>query len=137
MANSKAFAGKVAFVTGSSRGIGRVIATHFANLGTSVAIQGTTPTSARAFGEADSLEAVAKAGTDDASAAMKTMREAPIHDVFTANGTVRADGRVLYDRYLMKVKTPAESKTPWDYLTVVDKIPAADAFRPRARAAAR
>ena len=61
MANSKAFAGKVAFVTGSSRGIGRVIATHCANLGASVAIQGTTPTSARAFGEADSLEAVAKA----------------------------------------------------------------------------
>ena len=76
------------------------------------------------------LEAVAKAGTDDAGAVMKAMREAPIHDVFTANGTVRADGRVLYDRYLMKVKTPAESKTPWDYLTVVDKIPAADAFRP-------
>jgi branched-chain amino acid transport system substrate-binding protein len=37
---------------------------------------------------------------------------------------------VLYDRYLMKVKTPAESKSPWDYLTVVAKIPAADAFRP-------
>ncbi|HSB82332.1 MAG TPA: SDR family oxidoreductase, partial [Candidatus Methylomirabilis sp.] len=40
---------------------GRVIATHLANLGASVAIQGTTPTSARAFGEADSLEAVARA----------------------------------------------------------------------------
>ena len=61
MANSKAFVGRVAFVTGSSRGIGRVIATHCANLGASVAIQGTTLTSARAFGEADSLEAVAKA----------------------------------------------------------------------------
>jgi branched-chain amino acid transport system substrate-binding protein len=76
------------------------------------------------------LEAVAKAGTDDAGAVMKAMREAPIHDVFTANGTIRADGRVLYDRYLMRVKTPAESKYPWDYLTVVAKIPAADAFRP-------
>ena len=30
----------------------------------------------------------------------------------------------------MRVKTPAESKYPWDYLTVVAKIPAADAFRP-------
>ena len=76
------------------------------------------------------LEAVAKAGTDDAAAVMKAMREAPIHDVFTDNGTVRADGRVLYDRYLMQVKTPAESKSPWDYLAVVAKIPAADAFRP-------
>jgi branched-chain amino acid transport system substrate-binding protein len=76
------------------------------------------------------LEAVAKAGTDDAGAVAKAMREAPIHDIFTDNGTVRADGRVLYDRYLMRVKTPAESKYPWDYLTVVAKISAADAFRP-------
>ena len=52
------------------------------------------------------LEAVAKAGTDEAGAVTKAMREAPIHDVFTDNGTVRADGRVLYDRYLMRVKTP-------------------------------
>ena len=76
------------------------------------------------------LEAVAKAETDETGAVMKAMREAPIHDVFTDNGTVRADGRVLYDRYLMRVKTPAESKYPWDYLSVVAKIPAADAFRP-------
>jgi 3-oxoacyl-[acyl-carrier protein] reductase len=61
MADQGMFAGKTAFVTGSSRGIGRVIATHLASLGASVAIQGTTPTSARAFGEADSLEAVANA----------------------------------------------------------------------------
>ena len=43
-----------------SRGIGRVIATHLATLGASVAIHGTTPTSARAFGEGDSLEALAR-----------------------------------------------------------------------------
>jgi 3-oxoacyl-[acyl-carrier protein] reductase len=61
MADTRLFSGKTAFVTGSSRGIGRVIATHFATLGASVAIQGTTPTSARAFGEADSLEAVTRA----------------------------------------------------------------------------
>ncbi|HEY1781148.1 MAG TPA: ABC transporter substrate-binding protein [Roseiarcus sp.] len=76
------------------------------------------------------LEAVAKAGTDDVGSVMRAMREAPIHDIFTADGTIRADGRVLYDRYLTRVKTPAESKYPWDYLSVVDKIPAADAFRP-------
>jgi 3-oxoacyl-[acyl-carrier protein] reductase len=61
MADTRLFSGKTAFVTGSSRGIGRVIATHFATLGASMAIQGTTPTSARAFGEADSLEAVTRA----------------------------------------------------------------------------
>ncbi len=51
---------KVAWVTGSSRGIGRVIADHLAGLGARVAVHGTTPTSTRAFNEADSLEAVAK-----------------------------------------------------------------------------
>lgn len=61
MTNEGVLSGKTAFVTGSSRGIGRVIATHLATLGASVAIQGTTPTSTRAFGEADSLEAVARA----------------------------------------------------------------------------
>ncbi len=55
---------------------------------------------------------------------------APIHEVFTDHGTIRPDGRVLYDRHLMKVKPPAQSKYPWDYLTVVAKIPAAEAFRP-------
>jgi branched-chain amino acid transport system substrate-binding protein len=76
------------------------------------------------------LEAVAKAGTDDALAVAKAMRDAPIHDVFTDNGHIREDGRVVYDRYLMKVKTPQESKYPWDYLEVVAKIPADQAFRP-------
>ncbi len=51
---------KVAWVTGSSRGIGRVIADYLAGLGAKVAVHGTTPTSTRAFNEADSLEAVAK-----------------------------------------------------------------------------
>ncbi len=52
-------AGKVAWVTGSSRGIGRVIATHLAQQGDAVAIHGTTATSTQAFGEGNSLEEVA------------------------------------------------------------------------------
>jgi 3-oxoacyl-[acyl-carrier protein] reductase len=50
---------KVAWVAGSSRGIGRVVAAHLASLGAQVAVHGTGPFSTRAFGEADSLEAVA------------------------------------------------------------------------------
>lgn len=52
--------GKVAWVTGSSRGIGRVIATQLAELGATLAIHGTSPHSTRAFGEADSLQQVAQ-----------------------------------------------------------------------------
>lgn len=58
-------AGKSALVTGSSRGIGRVVAAHLASLGCAVAVHGTTPTSARAFDEAESLEAVARAIADE------------------------------------------------------------------------
>ncbi len=60
MADGRALDGKVAWITGSSRGLGRVMATHLGCLGASVAVHGTTPTSARAFGEAESLEHVAR-----------------------------------------------------------------------------
>ncbi|MHB1006640.1 MAG: SDR family NAD(P)-dependent oxidoreductase [Chloroflexota bacterium] len=58
---NKQFAGKVALVTGSSRGLGRAIASRLAGLGAKVAVHGTTPYSARAFNEAESLAAVADA----------------------------------------------------------------------------
>ena len=53
--------GKIAWVTGSSRGIGRAVAGHLASLGAAVAVHGTTPISARAFNEAESLAAVGAA----------------------------------------------------------------------------
>jgi len=56
----KRLTGKTAWVTGSSRGMGRVVADHLAELGANVVVHGTSPTSTRAFNEADSLEAVAK-----------------------------------------------------------------------------
>ena len=57
--SNRHLAGKTTWVTGSSRGLGRVIAGHLASLGAAVAVHGTTPTSTRAFGEADSLDVVA------------------------------------------------------------------------------
>ena len=89
MADTRTFSGQTAFVTGSSRGIGRVIAAHLANLGASVAIHGTTPTSARAFGEGDSLEAVAR---DMAAETKSTI--VPVHgdlaDPMVVAGAVRS-----------------------------------------------
>lgn len=52
--------GQIAWVTGSSRGLGRVIADHLASRGAAMVVHGTHPTSTRAFGEADSLQAVAE-----------------------------------------------------------------------------
>jgi 3-oxoacyl-[acyl-carrier protein] reductase len=61
-------AGKVAWVTGSSRGLGRVIATHLGTLGASLVVHGTSPTSTRAFGEGDSLASVVDAIAEDSGA---------------------------------------------------------------------
>ena len=57
--------GRAAWVTGSSRGLGRAIATHLASLGADLVVHGTTPTSTRAFGEADSLASVANEIADE------------------------------------------------------------------------
>jgi 3-oxoacyl-[acyl-carrier protein] reductase len=60
MAADRPLHDQVAWVTGSSRGLGRAIATHLGRLGASVVVHGTTATSARAFDEAESLEAVGR-----------------------------------------------------------------------------
>ena len=58
------------------------------------------------------------------------MRATPINDFMTKNGKLREDGRVMRDMYLFEVKKPAESKGEWDIYKLVQKIPAAQAFRP-------
>jgi branched-chain amino acid transport system substrate-binding protein len=76
------------------------------------------------------LKAIEAAGTDEPKAVMEKMRATPINDFMTKNGRVREDGRVIRDMYLLQVKTPAESKGPWDYMKVVGTIPGEQAFRP-------
>lgn len=68
------------------------------------------------------LKAVKEAGTDDPDKVAAAMRAMPINDAFTKNATIRADGRVLRDMYLARVKKPADSKAPWDYFEIVRKI---------------
>ena len=72
-----ALGGRVAWVTGSSRGLGRVIAAYLASLGARVVVHGTTPTSTRAFDEADSLAAVANE-IATASDMVSTTKSAPL-----------------------------------------------------------
>jgi len=79
------------------------------------------------------LKAIQAAGTDDAGAVMAKLKSTPINDVFAKNGTIRVDGRMVHDMYLVQVKKPAESKYPWDYYHVKAVIPAAEAFQPLAQ----
>jgi branched-chain amino acid transport system substrate-binding protein len=76
------------------------------------------------------LKAVAAAGTTDWKVVTQKMRELPIRDAVMRNASIRPDGRVIHDMYLYQVKTPAESKGPWDYLKLLSTIPAAQAFKP-------
>ncbi|HXQ06164.1 MAG TPA: ABC transporter substrate-binding protein [Bradyrhizobium sp.] len=76
------------------------------------------------------LKAIRAAGTDDPAQVMAKMRELPIEDVFVHGGTLRADGRVIRDMYLARVKQPSASKKPWDYLDIVKTVKGEDAYRP-------
>ncbi len=78
------------------------------------------------------LAAVAAAGTDEPKAVMAKMRELPVNDFYVKNGHVRADGRLVHDMYFAQVKTPSESKEPWDYYNILGVIPGDQAFRPLA-----
>ena len=76
------------------------------------------------------LAAIAAAGTDEAKAVMAKMRAMPVNDFYVKNGHLREDGRLVHDMYFAQVKTPAESKGPWDYYKILATIPGDQAFRP-------
>jgi branched-chain amino acid transport system substrate-binding protein len=58
------------------------------------------------------------------------MKATPTEDPLFGRGEVRADGRKVHDMYLFQVKSPQESRHPWDYYSLRRTIPATEAFRP-------
>jgi branched-chain amino acid transport system substrate-binding protein len=74
------------------------------------------------------LKAMQAAGTDETGAVTAKMKSIPLRDFFARNGKIRDDGRVIHDMYLAQVKTPAESKGPWDYYKIVRTVPGNEAF---------
>ncbi|HYM04127.1 MAG TPA: ABC transporter substrate-binding protein, partial [Stellaceae bacterium] len=75
------------------------------------------------------LRAIAAAGTDEARAVMAKMRDVPVNDFYAKNARIRADGRLVHDMYLAQVKSPSESKGPWDYYKILATIPGDKAFQ--------
>jgi branched-chain amino acid transport system substrate-binding protein len=76
------------------------------------------------------LKAVKAAGTRDTKTVLAKMRETPVRDAFTSNGTLREDGRMVHSMFLFQVKKPEESKGPWDYYKLLADVPGDQAFRP-------
>lgn len=76
------------------------------------------------------LNAIKAAGTDDADAVRAQLGKMTINDFFAKGGHIRPDGVLEHKMYLVKVKSPDESKGPWDVATVVRTIPGDKAFQP-------
>jgi branched-chain amino acid transport system substrate-binding protein len=77
------------------------------------------------------LKAVEALGSDaDGAKVVAKMKAMPTDDPLFGKGSIRIDGRAIHPAYLVQVKSPAESKYPWDYYKVLATIPADEAFRP-------
>jgi len=77
------------------------------------------------------LKAVDALGSPaDGAAVVTKMKQMPTEDPLFGTGTIRADGRKMHPMFLFRVKTPAESRYPWDYYAYEATIPAEQAFRP-------
>jgi branched-chain amino acid transport system substrate-binding protein len=76
------------------------------------------------------LNAVKAAGTTDSDKVMAELKKAKVNDMFATGGYIRADGVMVHDMYVMQVKTPQESKYPWDYYKVVKIMNGEEAFGP-------
>jgi branched-chain amino acid transport system substrate-binding protein len=76
------------------------------------------------------LEAIRDAGTDDPLKVAAKMREKPIEDFFSRHGKLREDNLMVHDLMLVQVKSPDESKYPWDYYKILATISGDDAFGP-------
>ncbi len=66
----------------------------------------------------------------DGKAVVDKMKAMPTDDDAFGAGSIRQDGRGLFPAYLFQVKSPAESKGPWDYYNLLATTPANEAYRP-------
>jgi branched-chain amino acid transport system substrate-binding protein len=76
------------------------------------------------------LKAVKAVGATDSDKVMAELKRMKINDMFATGGYIRADGVMIHDMYVMQVKSPQDSKYPWDYYKVVKKMNGEEAFGP-------
>lgn len=78
----------------------------------------------------DYLKAIDATKSKDSKTVLGWMKANPTDDPLFGKGSILPNGRVLHNMYLYEVKSPAESKGPWDYYKLVATIPADQAFLP-------
>jgi branched-chain amino acid transport system substrate-binding protein len=76
------------------------------------------------------LNAALAAGTNDAPAVIRKLKEAPIDDDLFGPVVIRPDGRAIHNMYILKVKAPSASQGKWDLLEQVGVLTGPEAFRP-------
>jgi branched-chain amino acid transport system substrate-binding protein len=59
---------------------------------------------------------------------MEEVRNMKINDAFVTEGVIRPDGLLEHDMYIVQVKTPAESKSDWDFYKVLKTMKGEEAF---------
>ena len=104
----------------------RAFADRFAKL-----TDGSRPTFAHAGNYSAAtqyLEAIQRAGSDDADKVRAELDGLKVNDVFLRNGEVRSDHSVIHDSYVAKVKSEDQVSEPWDYENIIATIPANEAF---------
>ena len=95
------------------------------------AAQGRMPSSLQAADYSAAtqyLRAVAATGGTEADAVIGHLRGATLDDMYVKGGRIRADGTMLHDMYLLRVKTPTQSTAPWDVYDLVATVPGEQAF---------
>jgi len=74
------------------------------------------------------LNAVKAVGSTDPDKVMAELHKTKVNDMFASNATIRTDGLLEHDMYVMQVKKPSESKYPWDYYRLVETMSGEQAF---------
>lgn len=76
------------------------------------------------------LKSVQAAGSTDGPTVAEAMRATRVNDIYVKDAEIRADGRLAHEGYIVTVKTPAESKAPWDYYHQTGVVSVEQALQP-------
>jgi branched-chain amino acid transport system substrate-binding protein len=61
---------------------------------------------------------------------VEKMKSIPTDDALFGKGEIEPNGRTIHSAYLFEVKTPSESKGPWDFYKLIGTVPGDQAFTP-------